>query len=333
MPERVTCTEADMDRVRDNAQPVFDLRKGPMFRAVVYQTEKSVYLHLMADHMILDGDSMDILTEDMDLALRGEAVPPERMSFPALNAEQALPSPSAEQGRRWFRGLLAGSPACGLKPGAPDPEGQNMAYLALTPTEAELERLCAGMRVSLTALLCGTLGMAIAAEDGTGDVVFEISFNGRSDSRLSRTVGYLVQSVPVRCRVEKEQPFAEWLRALQEQLLRSMGCAAEATECVRELAPDCAGHLVISQRPEPETVPMGGKPAECVDLSGKKAGTPAGLSTLFTLTPLSWGLALAALFDPERYSAERVRAVQERLNRIMINAAPGKTLGELMETN
>ena len=331
VPEIVCCGEADMEQVRCQAQPVFDLRQGSMFRTVIYQTESGLYLHLMADHMILDGDSMDLLAEDIDAVLTGREIVPEKLSFLQLCEEQKDNGEDAAA-KRWFTKLLSGmKDACGLHTGEADPSGANMAFKWLSRDDVAVGQLLDRLRISVTTLFCGLLGLTLAAENGTDRSVFEISFNGRSDSRLERTVGYLVQSVPVCCLTDGKVSLADYLRGVQEQLLRSMSYAAQAPACVKSLLPECGRHLVISQRAEAEVLRMGGRDAVSIDLTGRKTATPDGLDTIFTLTPVPGGMMLSAMFDPSRYSEVCVSSVCERFDRILSAAAPDMTLQQLIQ--
>ncbi|WP_410962780.1 condensation domain-containing protein, partial [Salmonella sp. SAL4446] len=69
---------AAMEKVADEVHASFDLRTGPLLKAVLFTGGKRPYLFLASHHIVVDGVSWRILLDDLEVAYqqsaRGEPV-------------------------------------------------------------------------------------------------------------------------------------------------------------------------------------------------------------------------------------------------------------------
>ncbi|MFD6285591.1 non-ribosomal peptide synthase/polyketide synthase [Streptomyces sp. NPDC060205] len=216
----------------------FDLRRGPLLRAVLHDRGpgRSRVLHLSVHHLVVDGVSWRVLMEDLDRAYRARR---EGRDGPA-----ALP-PKSSPLRHWARRLADHAAGGGFDDEAAywtaavagagatlptDGEGANTYASArsvtvrLTPedTSALLRTLPETYRTRVNDVLLSALGRVLCAWTGHERVLVDVEGHGReelfADVDTSRTLGWFTTRHPVALAVP---PGAGWdtvLKQVKEQL-------------------------------------------------------------------------------------------------------------------
>ena len=103
---RERMTEEELEKNKASFVKPFDIRHDRLFRIRLIETEASGYLFIDFHHLIFDGSSTLIVTEDIEKALAGETVVPEsHTAFDAADAEQAARRGNAwKRAREWYLG-------------------------------------------------------------------------------------------------------------------------------------------------------------------------------------------------------------------------------------
>jgi amino acid adenylation domain-containing protein len=201
------------------AQTGFDLRSGPLFRAVLFRTGAGQRLLLAAHHLAVDGVSWRVLLEDLDRACRRLPLPPRTTSFQRwarllAQADPLLPRPAIAAPRDPI-------PLPGGLAGEPGPEGEaETVSIELAP--ATTRDLLRGVPAIHGARPDEALLAALARVAG-GRLWVEVEGHGREADRfpgidLSRTVGWFTTLSPVLIELPAGGGPGACLRAVREPI-------------------------------------------------------------------------------------------------------------------
>ncbi|XYH97209.1 amino acid adenylation domain-containing protein [Sorangium sp. So ce1128] len=211
----------------------FDLLKPPLMRLTLVQLADDAFCFINSHHhILLDGWSFAVLLREALVAYHAlaggtaPALPPPRPYREYLAWVQAQDEVAAE---RFWRGALAGFHAPTPLPMAASPEaaaaqGGALPYaeqeLRLSREETEALAACARRhRVTLNTLVQGAFALVLSRHSGEPDVVFGATVSGRPPELpgSEAIVGLLINTLPVRVRVDEREPLAAWLSRLQDR--------------------------------------------------------------------------------------------------------------------
>ncbi|WP_437621960.1 condensation domain-containing protein [Sorangium sp. So ce1151] len=215
----------------------FDLLKAPLMRLTLVQVEEEAFHFINSHHhLLLDGWSFALLLREAltvyQALVRGTVpeLPRARAYREYLAWVQAQDEGAAE---RFFRDALAGFRAPtplplplplegGPAAAAAGDEAFPFAEQALRFSRAETEALAAcarRLRVTLNTLVQGAWALLLSRHSGEPDVVFGATVSGRPPELpgSEAIVGVLINSLPVRVRVDEHEPLAAWLSRLQDR--------------------------------------------------------------------------------------------------------------------
>ncbi|WP_435244834.1 non-ribosomal peptide synthase/polyketide synthase [Streptomyces sioyaensis] len=216
----------------------FDLRRGPLLRAVLHDRGAGLprVLHLTVHHLVVDGVSWRVLLEDLDRAYRAR-----QRGEPAAAALPAKSTPL----RHWARRLTEHAGDGGFQdetaywtalarscdPELPtDLDGANTYASArsvtvrLTPqaTSVLLHTLPGAYRTQVNDVLLSALGRVLHGWTGRDRVPVDLEGHGREelfgDLDLSRTVGWFTTRYPVALTVAPDADWGTVLKTVKEQL-------------------------------------------------------------------------------------------------------------------
>ena len=107
-PEVIETTNEQFEDLKNKLVRPFKLEKGRLFRAEIYLTEDRKYLFTDFHHIIADGNSYDIIFEDIDRAYRGEK--PEKESYTgfdaALDEEQQMNEGKYKKAEKYYDSIF-----------------------------------------------------------------------------------------------------------------------------------------------------------------------------------------------------------------------------------
>ncbi|WP_437305951.1 amino acid adenylation domain-containing protein [Sorangium sp. So ce388] len=214
----------------------FDLLKAPLMRLTLVQVEEEAFYFINSHHhLLLDGWSFALLLREAltvyQALVRGTVpeLPRARAYREYLAWVQAQDEGAAE---RFFREALAGFRAptplplpLPLEAGPAAAAGEEafpFAEQALRFSRAETEALAAcarRLRVTLNTLVQGAWALLLSRHSGEPDVVFGATVSGRPPELpgSEAIVGVLINTLPVRVRVDEHEPLAAWLSRLQDR--------------------------------------------------------------------------------------------------------------------
>ena len=204
----------------------FELLDKPLYRAEIFIADEK-YLFLDCHHIVSDGESFDILLDDINAAYDGKILDKETYTGfeVALDEMKARNSDALSKAKTYYDSIFRGCDAdCKL---AKD------FYLSGTKTFAfdfgkleldveSVRNFCAANKVTLNAFFNAAFGFTLAKFLYRDDAIFTTIYNGRSDSRLARSVAMLVKTLPVNCSIVGDKTVAEYVAQVGRHLFASM---------------------------------------------------------------------------------------------------------------
>ncbi|PWC46895.1 hypothetical protein TSA6c_09100 [Azospirillum sp. TSA6c] len=217
--ERTACAQA---LAEEDARTPFDLAAGPLLRARLLRMEPGSHRLLFAmHHIVADGWSVGVLCQDLATAYRGALAgrAPDWTPLPVQYADYAVWQRRLLSGERlakltgFWRDRLSGVPtALALPTDRPRPPvaATQGGSLRLSLAPALLARVEEWARrrgaTAFMALLAAFTAM-LHAETGMDDLLVGTDTAGRPDRALEGLVGFFVNVVPLRSRLEPDDSF------------------------------------------------------------------------------------------------------------------------------
>ncbi|MGH3807786.1 MAG: condensation domain-containing protein, partial [Pseudonocardiaceae bacterium] len=224
----------ELERVlhEESSRP-FDLRRGPLFRALLIRLSCNEHVVLLsAHHIVVDGWSMGVLREDLgtfyDAALRGEEAALATLSlqygdFAVWQRTQSADSALQEQLDYWQR-QLAGSSPLEMPTDRPRPAVRTSAgalhkFIISPQVVAQLDELTRIANTTLFTTLMAACQVLFARYSGQRDVALGTAVSGRNRAELERIVGFFVNTLVLRAQVDESQTFSEFLNFMNDVAL------------------------------------------------------------------------------------------------------------------
>ncbi|MEU0900766.1 amino acid adenylation domain-containing protein, partial [Streptomyces massasporeus] len=301
----------------DRARPV-DLAGAPLMRlTLVRLTDTSVRLVCAFHHVLLDGwSTFDLLTQTYrayaDLAAGREPALPARRPFGAY--VEWLERQDLAEAETYWRDTLAGfrapTPLPAVRHSAPGHRTRSTARIArrLSPEASrELFAFARRQRLTVNTVLQGAWTLLLARHAGVDDVVFGATVSGRPADLpgAESMIGMLINTLPVRVRVDEAAPVADWLAEVQRAQVEARQYEYVPLPLVQacsevERGADLFRTLVVF-----ENYPMDDEAAAAHGL--RVRGLTGTEATNYPLNLIAYGgdeLAYTLAYDAELYDAD-----------------------------
>ncbi|MFS2012486.1 amino acid adenylation domain-containing protein [Azospirillum sp. CT11-132] len=212
--ERESCARA---REEEHARTPFDLAAGPLLRARLLRMDKHRHRLLFAmHHMIADGWSVGVLCRDLATAYRAARAggAPDWPPLPVQYADYAVWQRSLLSGERlaretaFWRDRLTGAPtALALPTDRPRPaiastRGDSLPLRLDPDLLARVEDWARRRGATPFMALLAAFNAMLHRESGAGDLLVGTDTAGRPDRALEGLIGFFVNVVPLRSRLE-----------------------------------------------------------------------------------------------------------------------------------
>src|SRR2546430_631884 len=211
----------------------FDLRRGPLFRALLVRLSAGEHVLLLtAHHIVTDGWSMGVLVEELSIgyaaAVRGEPanLPPLPLQYMdyAVWQRNRLPGSGLNEQLVYWNGQRAGVPPLELPTDRPRPAVRTTAgavydFVVPAGVASRLGELARGAQTTLFTTLVAACQVLFARYTGQDDIAIGTVTSGRNRPELDRLVGFLVNTVVLRSTVDGALTFRELLATVQDTVL------------------------------------------------------------------------------------------------------------------
>ena len=329
VPEVVRTTNEQFEKIKDELVRPFKLEKGRLFRAGIYVTEDRKYLFTDFHHILADGNSYDIIFEDIDRAYLGEKL--EKESYTgfdaALDEEQQMKEGKYKKAEKYYDSIFEGIETESLP--LPDCSGKTpeRGYLSMPVDTGESLVLsaCEKLGVTPNILFTGVFGILMSRYSNSEESLFATIYNGRNDSRLENTVCMLVKTLPVYCSCDPKVTIQAYMTELSEQILSSMA------NDIFPFSDICAKYginsdLVFAYQAElGDDFPIGDTVARGHDLSPDMSKMPL----LIQVREYDHKYVLTAEYRSDMYSEAFVRGILESYEAAMDSLLKAKYISEV----
>ncbi len=211
-------SEAQLQEVLGAWKQPFDLEQGPLCRAKIVVTERRTLWLFDAHHIAFDGTSVGVLTDAVDRAYRGDAPSMEKLS----QMDFALEDAGRAGGDAWredeafFAALLSDYVDPSDLPGDLPASGKvgTARQQAVSVPREQVEAFAKRTGITASATMLAATGYALGRWLGSRDAYMAGISSGRSDPRLSGSMGMFVRTLPLRVRRGMGQSRLDFARAV-----------------------------------------------------------------------------------------------------------------------
>ncbi|MEJ2878587.1 amino acid adenylation domain-containing protein [Saccharothrix sp. CCNWLY140] len=231
--EFVRATAAEQGRVP------FDLTAAPPLRYLFVSGGGKQAVVLVAHHVLLDGWAVGLLLDELFTnywALKdGQAV----KTDPAPTTEALLRRHEQDRasgewdrlGEFWLKHLdgvptVLELPTDAPRPTVQDPAGDRIPLDLDTELSTLVESRAKDLGITTFALLLASYGLALSRWAGVDRLLVGVSLYGRDTAELAELIAVAGNLVPVLVEVDDDAPAADYLRAVQDSLARSIEAGA-----------------------------------------------------------------------------------------------------------
>ncbi|NNJ08436.1 amino acid adenylation domain-containing protein, partial [Streptomyces sp. PKU-MA01144] len=324
----------------DRARPV-DLTSAPLVRlTLVRLTDTSVRLVCAFHHVLLDGwSTFDVLAQThaayADLVAGREPALPARRPFGAY--VEWLERQDLAGAEVYWRDTLAGfrapTPLPAARHGAPAHRTGSTGRIArrLSPASSrELFDFARRHRLTVNTVLQGTWALLLARHAGVDDVVFGATVSGRPAELpgAESMIGMLINTLPVRVRLDGAAPVADWLAEVQRAQVEARQYEYVPLPHVQRCADVESGEDLFRTLVVFENYPMDDEAAAAHGL--RVRGLTGTEATNYPLNLIAYGgddLAYTLAYDAELYDEETAARLCGHLEALLtaLPAADGTT--------
>ncbi|WP_026423721.1 non-ribosomal peptide synthase/polyketide synthase [Actinokineospora inagensis] len=214
--------EALASTLQDEFSKSFDLREGPLLRAMLVKLSDNEHVLLLTSHHIaVDGWSLGVLTEELADLYAGRDLPAPDLHYAdfAVWQQNRLTGPTMDKHLEYWRDALSGSEPLGLpadrpRPPVRTPAGAAHQFSVPAALTARLTNLARANDTTLFTALMAACQLLAARYSGQDDVALGTVTAGRGRAELNRVVGFFVNTVVLRSTVDQNVSFVDFLRVV-----------------------------------------------------------------------------------------------------------------------
>jgi amino acid adenylation domain-containing protein len=193
------CKEEDIPRYKWEFVKPFNLRQGPLYRMEIVTTEQWVYLMMDIHHLVVDGGSFDLILSQLFDLLNGKEIEPETFTYADFVAAQKAAESSEEfaAAQNFFQERLGKVEGVTEIPAdLTNPKEQGTVGTLYTPLDfTAIDNFCRQHNISPAHHILAATFYALSRFTNSEELCITTISNGRSDLRISNTVGMFVNTL------------------------------------------------------------------------------------------------------------------------------------------
>ena len=198
-------TEGEMAQFRHGFVRPFNLSKDSLFRFEIVQTEEALYLYCDIHHLVCDGFSYDVLIHEICDLMDGREIEGEMCTYAQFVAGQkAAESGEAFAGASdFFKEKLGGvENVTEIAPDLVNPRAHGENGRVWAPIKwADAENLAKAQGVNPSAVVLSAVFYSLSRFSGSDEVCITTISNGRSNLKVSNTMGMFVNTLALASKV------------------------------------------------------------------------------------------------------------------------------------
>lgn len=204
----------------------FDLGCAPLLRVKVVKREESEYLFLMDMHHIIgDGMSMGILTQEFSQLYNGETLSEEVHQYKDYS-EWVQDKQLDKQKEYWIQQFEDEVPVLNLPLDYPRPqkqeyEGRTVRRTSGVKLKENISKLAEETKTTEYMIFLSALMVLMEKYSCQDDIVIGSPFSGRTHKDMEDMLGMFVNTLPMRGKPAKEKTFRKFLLEIKEICLKA----------------------------------------------------------------------------------------------------------------
>ncbi len=232
-PDRAEARRRLRELAASELQSPFELSKGPLLRAhLVRLADREHVLLLTVHHCVFDGWSAGVLVRDLAELYRAEVTGepsgldelPVQFADYAVWERERLAGPTGEELAAWWRRALVRAQTLRLATDRPRPpvndfDGREESRALPPGLLDDLRELSRREGATLFATLMAGLHALLHRYSGQDDLVVGTTSANRRRAALTPLIGFLVNTLPIRCDASGDPPFTEFLGRVREAMV------------------------------------------------------------------------------------------------------------------
>ncbi|KFU81320.1 hypothetical protein BB31_10635 [Amycolatopsis lurida NRRL 2430] len=221
-------TAADDDWRKHTADLVsepFDLAAAPPIRAMVVEcADGSAVLCVVNHHIITDGRSIQIVTEDVVKLYRSETLAPLEVTYEEYVAAQRAAAGSVAEHIDYWRRELDGFEPLRLptdrpRSGNPGFAGDHVDFELSAELTKAFSSFALRNRCALSSAVAAVFQALLSLHSGQEDITIGTVLAGRDDRRYADVLGFFVNTVVLRARITPSMSFRELLKVTRTKMV------------------------------------------------------------------------------------------------------------------
>ena len=224
------------ERLVEHANQPFDLENGPVIRLELFRVVDGHVALMTMHHIISDAWSVTVLLQDLIesyfsiRAGRNPQLAPISIGYEDFVSweQKHLASDAGEKMRSWWQQHIDGAPhVIDLPTDHPRPtiqsfRGGTLGFKLDDDLTHQILQTAAQQNVTLFTLLLSSYDILLHRYTGQSDFLVGCPMAGRQHPELRQSVGYYVNPVPLRSRVDDDPTFASYLRRTKETVTNGL---------------------------------------------------------------------------------------------------------------
>lgn len=327
---RTVCAEDEVEARFGRLAHTITLESDALFAFEIVCTEACVYLRMNFHHIIMDGSSVNVLLQDIEIAYMGEKLTAEAYTAfdLALDEEESRNSESYAKAKAYYDSVFDGVSVHSLP--AADvtdlPEGEAILKFPMPKlAEADVQAFCTAHSITPNALFTAAFGVLLGKLNGRDEAVFASIYNGRTDPRTFGMLGMLVRTYPIYMNIEGTRKVDDFVGAVRESIsgltANDLFSFAEASR-----AYGVNSDIIFAyQGDEFNTATFAGKPVKVLETRLESAKAPLNVDVLYGED----GYAVNFEYRRDLYAADSILWMADAYTQIVRGMLRAETLADV----
>ena len=229
-------TEAEItDAVTREFHRAFDVRES-VLRIPVFRQDDNDIILFVYHHLAVDGFSLPVCFEELrelyaaELEGRAPRLTPVQSAYREFVEWEAqlVGGPSCERLWKYWKRELAGDlpvlslPSSRPRPAVYLPRGEQMPMSIDRDFSSAIHEAARQSKTTTFSFLLAAFEALLCLYSGQDDVIVGTSSSLRTDPKWANTVGYIVNLLPVRCKLSGDTAFSEHLARTRDTVLSAL---------------------------------------------------------------------------------------------------------------
>ncbi len=224
----ISIKDAELETAKRLFVQPFDLTIGPLFRFAIYETETRYCLIYDIHHITYDGTSSAILYHEIEEAYNGAELEAEGLGQLGLSEyeQEYVKTDAYKEARVYYEKIFSGSEVNSkIEYDMPEDDSLEdkpchrfLIYLSDRLSSEAVSKFTKDFGIRESVFFLGAFEYAVAKFTGQSEVVVCTVNHGRNDKKMKNTVGMMIRTLPLYCKVDEDSSLTDFFSQVGESL-------------------------------------------------------------------------------------------------------------------